>query len=176
MAWLVSNEANTAAGGENIKDMQLATGCKINVSPAQGADIEREIGLIGSRAAIEDAKRVIFSKVDQVVSTSVSQNKATPNRKQAEKNGSNRRSGGDMNQNQYNDRFAQAQQPYGLQGGLQSMHAQPASSMAGLDPSVDPYAAYGGYANYVAMWYAAMSQQQQAQQMQQGDPNKPPGS
>ena len=37
----------------------------------------------------------------------------------------------------------------------------------------DPYAAYGGYNNYVAMWYAAMAQQQQ----QQGGPGQanPPG-
>lgn len=43
------------------------TGCKINVSQASGADIEREIGLVGSRQAIEDAKRTIWDKVEQVV-------------------------------------------------------------------------------------------------------------
>ncbi len=39
----------------------------------------------------------------------------------------------------------------------------------------DPYAAYGGYNNYVAMWYAAVAQQQQ--QQQQGGPGQanPPG-
>ena len=47
--------------------MQSETGCKINVSQASGADIEREIGLVGTRQAIEDAKRVIWEKVDQVV-------------------------------------------------------------------------------------------------------------
>ncbi|KAI9875087.1 MAG: hypothetical protein M1823_007548, partial [Watsoniomyces obsoletus] len=40
-------------GGETIKDMQNQTGCKINVSPASGRDIQREIGLIGSRNAID---------------------------------------------------------------------------------------------------------------------------
>ena len=55
------------AGGETIKAMQTETGCKINVSQASGADIEREIGLVGTRQAIEDAKRVIWDKVDQVV-------------------------------------------------------------------------------------------------------------
>jgi hypothetical protein len=49
--------------------MQSETGCKINVSQASGADIEREIGLVGTRQAIEDAKRAIWEKVDQVVST-----------------------------------------------------------------------------------------------------------
>lgn len=48
--------------------MQSTTGCKINVSQASGADIEREIGLVGTRQAIEDAKRTIWEKVDQVVS------------------------------------------------------------------------------------------------------------
>jgi far upstream element-binding protein len=51
-------------------------------------------------------------------------------------------------------------------------------AMQGQQPQVaggeDPYAAYGGYNNYVAMWYAAMAQQQQ----QQGGPGQtnPPGS
>jgi hypothetical protein len=48
--------------------MQSETGCKINVSQASGADIEREIGLVGSRQAIDDAKQAIWDKVDQVVS------------------------------------------------------------------------------------------------------------
>ena len=47
--------------------MQSETGCKINVSQASGADIEREIGLVGSRQSIDDAKRAIWEKVDQVV-------------------------------------------------------------------------------------------------------------
>jgi hypothetical protein len=47
--------------------MQSETGCKINVSQASGADIERDIGLVGTRQAIEDAKRAIWEKVDQVV-------------------------------------------------------------------------------------------------------------
>jgi far upstream element-binding protein len=54
-------------GGETIKQMQSETGCKINVSQASGADIEREIGLVGTRQAIEDAKRAIWEKVEQVV-------------------------------------------------------------------------------------------------------------
>ncbi len=55
-------------GGETIREMQNMTGCKINVSPPTGADAEREIGLVGTRAAIEDAKRAIMEKVDTVVS------------------------------------------------------------------------------------------------------------
>lgn len=55
-------------GGETIKEMQNQSSCKINVSPPSGADIEREIGLIGTRQAIERAKNLIWEKVDTVVS------------------------------------------------------------------------------------------------------------
>lgn len=56
-------------GGETIKEMQSTTGCKINVSPSSGpGEVEREIGLIGSREAIAAAKRAIEEKVDAVVS------------------------------------------------------------------------------------------------------------
>ena len=63
--------------------MQSETGCKINVSQASGADIEREIGLVGSRQAIDDAKQAIWDKVDQVVSKiqSLSKKPLTPRRK-----------------------------------------------------------------------------------------------
>lgn len=56
-------------GGETIKDMQNTTGCKINVSQSSGpGEVEREIGLVGSRDAINAAKRAIEEKVDAVVS------------------------------------------------------------------------------------------------------------
>ena len=48
--------------------MQNATGCKINVSPATGRDVERDIGLVGSRMSIERAKHAIQEKVRAVVS------------------------------------------------------------------------------------------------------------
>ena len=55
-------------GGETIKDMQTTTGCKINVAQPSGQDFQREIGLVGTRAAIEAAKRAIMEKVYAVVS------------------------------------------------------------------------------------------------------------
>lgn len=56
-------------GGETIKDMQSTTSCKINVSPSSGPhETEREIGLVGSRDAINAAKRAIEDKVEAVVS------------------------------------------------------------------------------------------------------------
>jgi far upstream element-binding protein len=55
-------------GGETIKEMQSTTGCKINVTPSSGpGEVEREIGLVGSRDAIAAAKRAIEDKVDAVV-------------------------------------------------------------------------------------------------------------
>ena len=48
--------------------MQSTTGCKINVSQPSGADVQREIGLVGSQGAIDAAKRFIMEKVDAVVS------------------------------------------------------------------------------------------------------------
>lgn len=57
-------------GGETIKEMQSTTGCKINVTPSSGpGEIEREIGLVGSRDAIAAAKRAIEDKVEAVVSS-----------------------------------------------------------------------------------------------------------
>ncbi len=50
--------------------MQNSTGCKINVSAASGPnDFEREIGLVGTRGSIEQAKNAIMEKVDAVVCT-----------------------------------------------------------------------------------------------------------
>jgi len=55
-------------GGEAIKEMQATTSCRINVNQPNQPDIERQIDLIGSRTAIEAAKRAIWDKVDAVVS------------------------------------------------------------------------------------------------------------
>ena len=55
-------------GGETIKQMQNQTGCKINVNQPKNPDIQRQIDLVGPRGAIEAAKRVIWEKVDTVVS------------------------------------------------------------------------------------------------------------
>ena len=57
-------------GGETIRDMQDSTNCKINVSQPSGRDVEREIELIGSRSAIQQAKAAIMDKVRAVVCSS----------------------------------------------------------------------------------------------------------
>ena len=137
--------------------MQNATGCKINVSPASGRDVQRDIGLVGSRASIARAKNAIQEKVRAVVSdtcnakdrlflTSVQQDK-------------NRPRGGAQTPSQ--SQIPNQQQNYG-----------PQESQSQGD-SNDPYAAYGGYQNYVALWYSSL----QANQGQQDSPAQgPPGS
>lgn len=135
-------------GGETIRDMQNSTGCKINVSPASGRDIQREIGLIGTRHAIEAAKRAILAKVDA-----------------AEARG---RGGGGGGRSESRGDYANPN-PY---PGAQASYApaatpqQPGAPPAGGE---DPYAAYGGYQNYAAMWYAALAQQQQGGQQAPGE-------
>ncbi|KAE8444433.1 hypothetical protein EG329_000524 [Mollisiaceae sp. DMI_Dod_QoI] len=136
-------------GGETIKEIQSSTGCKINVSPKQAGEVDREIGLVGSRDAIAAAKRAIEDKVEAV----------------AAKNGGGRAG---RTQNDYSDRsYSQPSysQPQQTQAPAQAVPA------AGAD---DPYAAYGGYQNYVALWYQALAQQQGGPS--QGDPSKPPGT
>lgn len=86
----------------------------------------------------------------------------------------NRPGGGRRGDDPYSDRYSQAQQPYGQQAGGVGPQAQPTPQPGG---EADPYAAYGGYNNYVAMWYAAMAQPNQ-QQPGQGPPGeqRPPGT
>ncbi|RMZ79508.1 hypothetical protein DV737_g3364, partial [Chaetothyriales sp. CBS 132003] len=127
-------------GGETIKDMQNHTGCKINVSPASGRDIQREIGLIGSRAAIESAKKAIMAKVDAV-------------------DARNRAQGRDTHDD-YSSSYPSQQPSYPPSGAIPA--AQPgAPPPAG---AADPYAAYGGYQNYISLWYTALAAQQQGAQ------------
>lgn len=55
-------------GGETIREMQNVTGCKINVSQQpQPGQSEREIELVGTRDAINQAKAAIEEKVEAVV-------------------------------------------------------------------------------------------------------------
>jgi far upstream element-binding protein len=147
--------------------MQSETGCKINVSQASGADIEREIGLVGSRQAIDDAKQAIWDKVDQVVSHIHMLFEMDADYLQREKNNSRRRDNGGQDNN-YSQQ--QPQQSYG-----QPPQGQPPAPAAGTPAAAgaaDPYAIYGGYQNYLAMWYASFAQQQQ----QGGAPPGPPGA
>ena len=123
-------------GGETIREMQDRTGCKINVSPATGRDIEREIGLIGTRNAIDAAKRAILDKVDA----------ATARGRPAQQSSDNF------------DRYdSQSANPYPPGGA--STPSQQAGQPAAAG-GADPYAPYGGYEAYARMWYAAIAAQQ----------------
>ncbi|KAL8768335.1 MAG: hypothetical protein Q9209_005369 [Squamulea sp. 1 TL-2023] len=157
-------------GGETIKDMQQTTGCKINVSQPNGRDIERDIGLVGSRDAIQAAKRAIMDKVHAVEDKNRSQN-SNNFRDQRDDNRRDDRYNNDRN----NDRYVpQQSQPSHSQQSLQQQQqsAQPSqqggTAAAGGDAATDPYAAYGGYQAYVALWYQSLAQQgQQGQGGQQ---------
>lgn len=133
-------------GGETIREMQDRTGCKINVSPPTGRDVEREIGLIGTRNAIDAAKRAIMEKVDAV----------------------NARSRAQQTDSSDYDRYAAQGSPAYPPAAMSAAapQQQPGGQAAG--GAADPYAPYGGYENYARMWYAAMAAQQQP-----GGPGQP---
>ena len=144
--------------------MQATTGCKINVSPASGQDFERDIGLVGSRDSIEQAKRTIMEKVHAVVGSGVRiKYRALLMLSQQEKN---RPAGGGHRDNDRDD----------LQHMQQIPQSQPARGQQNPQPQAggdaDPYAPYGGYENYVALWYSSYQQQAQQNPQSQG----PPGS
>ncbi|KAK2822998.1 hypothetical protein FQN49_007569 [Arthroderma sp. PD_2] len=131
-------------GGETIKDIQSFSGCKINILPLVGREPEREVTLYGAQTAIDAAKRAIMAKVEA----------AQKSRSQGP-----RRDDSYNQQPQYQQQHQQQQQPY-------SQDASSQHQQQGMQPTgdgSDPYAMYGGYENYMVMWYAAMAQQQQQQ-------------
>ncbi|KAK2612812.1 hypothetical protein QQS21_001092 [Conoideocrella luteorostrata] len=132
-------------GGETIREMQNTTGCKINVAQSSGpGEMEREIALIGSRDSIARAKLAIEEKVDAV----------------RQKSGSG--AGGPHRGRGHQD----LDRPSYSQGPDASANPPRASSGDGSDP----YAQYGGYQNYVALWYQSLMYQQQQQQTGDGPP------
>lgn len=145
-------------GGETIKDMQNQSGCKINVSQPSGQDITREIGLIGTRPALEHAKTLINEKVNAV----------------REKQGGRMRADTQDSYIDYSRQQQQGQPAYSYDQSSAQSQAQgvPASGAGGQ--AADPYAPYGGYQAYMAMWYAAAQQQQQQQQPGAGQSGPPP--
>lgn len=76
--------------------------------------------------------------------------------------GGNKRGGGRDNTS-YNDYSHQQQQPsYGQPQAVgQSAPQMPAAAPTQEGGATDPYAIYGGYQNYLAMWYSSFAQQQQ---------------
>jgi far upstream element-binding protein len=94
---------------------------------------------------------------------------------QKEKNNSRRRDNGNhdngnSNGNGNGNGYSHHQTP---SYGASALPAQPAPAAAGPPAggaAADPYAVYGGYQNYLAMWYASIAQQQQGGTGTQGPP------
>jgi far upstream element-binding protein len=175
-------------GGETIKEMQSITGCKINVSQSSGpGEVEREIGLVGPRDAIAAAKRAIEDKVEAVVClighllapllTTHSNRKmqagavavvvVTVLLKMTMATG-----------------LIPSHLSLNLKDKLNHKPPLQPHKMIHMqhvrDPSPSAWAPFaneqdGGYNAYVALWYQAMAQQQQAGQAQ-SDLSKPPGT
>lgn len=76
---------------------------------------------------------------------------------QRDKNNSRRRDNG--NQDNYSQQQTAAFSPYGQNAPAAQPPAAAAPNTGGQ--AADPYAVYGGYQNYLAMWYASIAQQQQ---------------
>ncbi|KAF9878461.1 KH domain-containing protein [Colletotrichum karsti] len=143
-------------GGETIRDMQNGTGCKINVAQSSGpGEVQREIALIGSRDSIARAKQAIEEKVDAV-------------RQKNSGGGGGGGGGGRGRQNQDYDNRSYSQQ--GSNSAASGPTNPPAAAQAPAGANgEDPYAQYGGYQNYLALWYQSVLYQQQ----QGGAPGQP---
>ncbi|KAI8624579.1 hypothetical protein F5Y19DRAFT_308281 [Xylariaceae sp. FL1651] len=151
-------------GGETIREMQNSTGCKINVSQSSGpGEVEREIGLVGSRDAINRAKRAIEDKVDAV--------------RQKNSGGSGGGGGGGGGRGGRNQNRRDWDNPnYAPQGSSNQPNMADAQNPAATNGGADPYAMYGGYQAYLALWYQALAQQQQGGTQPAGEMPKPPGA
>ncbi|KAK5636489.1 hypothetical protein RRF57_012201 [Xylaria bambusicola] len=146
-------------GGETIREMQSTTGCKINVSQSSGpGEVEREIGLVGSRDAIGRAKRAIEDKVDAV-------------RQKNSGGGAGGRGGRSQNRRDWDNPNSN----YSSQGSANQPSMTDAQNAAPPNGVADPYAMYGGYQAYLALWYQAVAQQQGTGQPT-GEMPKPPGA
>ncbi|EAQ84277.1 hypothetical protein CHGG_10681 [Chaetomium globosum CBS 148.51] len=144
-------------GGETIREMQNMTGCKINVSQSSGpGEVEREIGLVGSRDAIAQAKRAIEDKVDAA--------------RQKSAGGGGRGRGPPRDYDSPN--YGQSSNPSSAPMNAAPGGAAPAAA-AGSGGQPDPYAMYGGYENYIALWWQS---QLATQGQSQGGPSQAPGT
>ncbi|OJD27219.1 hypothetical protein ACJ73_01384 [Blastomyces percursus] len=152
-------------GGDTIKEMQAISGCRINIQSPVGRDADREVTFVGSRGAIEEAKRMITEKIDSAEYKSRSQQPQRRDDSYGDRYARSQQRQAHPHYQDYRDQNRQATQP---------PTQQPPSQSGGGE---DPYAQWGGYQNYVAWWYAAMQQQAQQQQGAQAPPgqSEPPG-
>ncbi|PHH65439.1 hypothetical protein CDD81_2543 [Ophiocordyceps australis] len=149
-------------GGETIREMQNATGCKINVAQSSGpGEVQREIALIGARDSIARAKMAIEEKVEAV-------------RQKSGGGGGGGGAGGGRGRG-YQDLERGPGGSYAQQGANASTTANQ-TPQASTGDGPDPYAQYGGYQNYLALWYQSLMYQQQQQQQQGGQGAPAPGA
>ncbi|XWW93329.1 hypothetical protein V2A60_001262 [Cordyceps javanica] len=144
-------------GGETIREIQSQAECKINVAPSSGpGEVQREISLIGAPESIERAKQLIDEKVEAM--------------KQKNAGGGGR---GGRDRHDGGGRGGHHDRGHGDRGGGNN-YSQASSTNAppqgASGDASDPYAQYGGYQNYVALWYQSLMYQQQQQGGGDGTP------
>ncbi|KAJ6788497.1 hypothetical protein PWT90_09679 [Aphanocladium album] len=150
-------------GGETIREIQSQAECKINVASSSGpGEVQREISLIGAPESIERAKQLIDEKVEAVKQKNAGGGGGRGGRDRHDGGGRGGHGGhGGHHDRGHNDR--------GGNSYSQSSSTNAPPQAASGDAS-DPYAQYGGYQNYVALWYQSLMYQQQ----QQGGEGTPP--
>ncbi|KAL5606893.1 hypothetical protein BROUX41_003270 [Berkeleyomyces rouxiae] len=145
--------------GETIREIQATSGCKINVtqSAPNGDDSQRSIGLIGTPDAIRQAKAAISDRID-----TMRQRQATSGPyggpRRDDRNDYDNRARGPRDNGGYAPRHS----------GPPTSHtphaaARPGDNGAPAPGEPDPYAQYGGYQNYLTMWYQQWMSQAAAQ-------------
>jgi len=145
-------------GGETVKELQQITSCKINVSSRYNpSDPTRDITLSGTSETIAHAKRAIDEKVQLALA-----------KKQQSSGASNPSSATPT----YGAGVAYNTGSYGAPSAAPAASAAAPAAGAASGQQADPYAAYGGYQNYVAMW----QQWQAAQAQAQGQGGSNPGA
>ncbi|PHH54752.1 Far upstream element-binding protein 3 [Ceratocystis fimbriata CBS 114723] len=153
--------------GETIREIQATSGCKINVTQGapNGDDSQRSIGLIGTPDAIRQAKGAISDRID-----AMRQRQATSGPyggpRRDDRNDYDNRGRAPRDNGGYGTRHTGAPQSNPSHGAPRpSDNGPPAAG----DP--DPYAQYGGYQNYLTLWYQQwMTQASQGQAPAAGQP------
>jgi len=164
--------------------MQSSTGCRINVSSQfQQGDPEREIALAGTREAIARARTAIEEKVEASVlpllllplpslhTLTITQTRSAPPARPAHFTPSDQQQ---QTQQSAWPAYALPQPSSNSPPAPSTLNtaaaATAAAGVGGAPPGIpgaaqdDPYAPYGGYQAYCAMYYAVIMQQQQQQQ------------
>jgi far upstream element-binding protein len=123
--------------GETIREIQDMTGCKINVTQSSGpGEVEREIGLVGTREAIAQAKRAIEDKVDAAVGSQARVVESSANGLQRQKSAGGGRGRGPP-RDYDNPNYGQPSNPSSAPN-MPTSGAAPAA--AGAPGQADPYA------------------------------------